>query len=133
MNSVASSPDLMSSILGAGVIGDLMVEVCEFGDSGGYPLGSVMAKNPEGKVVIAKDDMIDSLYGILVEERIIVNLTEERRPTANVARRGSFRADQLFVHEGSDLALMAPRLRELGILLEGMAFAKATTPPPAAP
>ena len=32
-------------ILGVGLIGDLLVEVAEFGAAGKYPLGSAMAKD----------------------------------------------------------------------------------------
>jgi hypothetical protein len=42
--------------------------------------------------------------------------------------QGSVRADQLTVAEGSSLATMAPRLRDIGIFLEGLAFAEASAP-----
>jgi hypothetical protein len=123
MNTVSESPVLLSGILGAGSVGDLMVQVCEFGAAGDYPLGSVMAADGDGKVVMASDG--SDVFGILVEERIILDLAAERMPSAKVARNGSFRADQLHVAEGSSLASMVPRLRELGIFVEGLAFAEA--------
>ena len=122
-STITESPVALSQIMGASQVGDINVEMCELGDDGSpvaYELGQVMALDPNGNVVKADDSNIARLYGILCQERIVLSTSSERLKSVPIARHGSFKAEMLQVKEGSSLALMAPRLRELGIYLEGL-------------
>jgi hypothetical protein len=127
MNSTAPSPLLLSQIMGSAQIGDLAVEVRELGAAGMFELGSVMARDSEGKMILARDDIADDVYGILCEERWVIDIASERRLDVPIARRGSFKAEMLHVADGSSLRTMVGRLRELGCYLEGI---EATYAPP---
>jgi len=77
--------------------------VVPFAAAGAFPIGSVMAADSSGKVKMATDADIGNLFGVLVQGRIIADLATEAIPTANVARRGTFRA------RSKCLSVFAPR------------------------
>ena len=127
---------MLSDICGAGQIGSLQVVVVPCAAAGAFPIGSVMAADSSGKVKMATDADIGNLFGVLVQGRIIADLATEAIPTANVARRGTFRA------RSKCLSVFAPRRgisRDRSIFpapvpprcLQGSFIVKTETPPPA--
>ena len=118
---LVESPTSLASILGAQHDGSLNVELCEIGANGYYPIGTVVIKRDDGKIVVAVNAEVARLYGVVVDERWVIDIASERNPSIPVARKGSFKATMLRVADGSSLAVMASRLRELGIYLEGLA------------
>jgi hypothetical protein len=116
------SPTLLSSILGAAQIGDLVAFAGQLGESGEFPIGSVVCRDGNGNFIMATNANVASLYGILLEDKSIADITTatEEEKACSVARHGSFKAEMLSVAVGSSLVNMADRLRELGIYLEGL-------------
>lgn len=121
MNSIAMSPKHLSSIAGAGQLGDYLVQLLEFGAAGEYDVGTVVSLNAQGKVVRTSNATAANVYGIIALERAIVDIASERDTTAHVIRRGSFNADELEVADDTSLTVLAERMRELGMYLEGLA------------
>jgi hypothetical protein len=89
----------------------------EFGEAGDFQIGTVVSVNAAGKVVRTTANQV---YGIIAEVRLIVDINSERLTAAQVVRRGSFKADELIVADDTSLRVLAPRMRELGMYLEGL-------------
>src|SRR5262249_20260830 len=120
MNTIGMSPKLLSSLAGAGQIGDYLVQLLEFGAAGSYEVGTVVSL-VNGKIVLTSNNTAGAVYGIIAVERYISDIDSERELTAHVIRRGSFNADGLEVADDTSLTVLAPRMRELGMYLEGLA------------
>ena len=129
VNTTVISPALLSDIFGAAQIGDPVIEVKEFGEAGSFPIGCVVSLigigNAPGKIVRTSNATIAGVYGIIAEDRIIVDIDSERSPHAHVIRHGSFKADALTIADDTSLTAVEGRLRELGIYLEGLAMSVA--------
>lgn len=118
------SPALFSDIFGAGQIGDPLIQMVPFGESGEFDIGTIVSLDAEGKIVKTNAANANEAYGIIAEDRTILDIDSERNPSANVIRRGSFKAAMLSVAEDTSLEALAPRMRELGMFLEGLEAAK---------
>ena len=120
-DTLTESPLRLSDIIGSANIGDLATITAEFAEAGEYPLGTIMCLDTNGRLVGADGTNNNELYGILLEERIILDIASERNTTGILARRGAFKAEMLTVAQGADIRPMVPILRNLGIYLEGVA------------
>jgi hypothetical protein len=120
------SPQYLSDIFGAGQIGDPLIHLLEFGDSGDYELGTVVSLTADGKVVKTiggggTGDNTAQVYGVIAQERMIADIDTERFPAAHVIRRASLKAELLVVHDSTSLSEIAERMRSIGLYLEGLA------------
>ena len=123
VNTTQQSPDLLSDILGAQGVRSLSVEVREFGAPGQYEIGRIVSLDGNGKVVVTAVPNKNAVYGVNLQERLIIDLDSERRTEAVIARHGSFKAEKLLCN--APLRNVVTRLRELGCYLEGLEAALA--------
>jgi hypothetical protein len=120
MIAVAISPKFLSNIIGAGQIGDPLIEVKEYGENGEFEIGQIVSLDAAGKVVKTVGANVASVYGVIAEERVIVDLNSERYTHAQVIRRASLKADELVIGDAALLRQLAPVMRNLGLYLEGL-------------
>ena len=81
-------------------------------------LSAVAADN--GKLSLTAGTAEASAYGILLDKSVDTGVANSTGTvTASVARAGSFRGPALIVGAGTDEALLAKQLRQIGIFVEG--------------
>ena len=111
-------PQPLSNILGAYDEGKWEAKVIEFlTGTAVLKRGSVISLDAGGKGVLAAAGNEDNAYGILLDEK--VDTAVGTPPVGSVARAGSFKANQLWVAVGTDVAKLSAALRKQGVFLEG--------------
>jgi hypothetical protein len=117
-----SSPGL-SEILGAYDTGHWETIVAQLKPASGVLLrGSVLSAvaADNGKLSLTAGTAEASAYGILLDKSVDTGVANSLgNVTASVARAGSFRGPALIVGAGTDEALLAKQLRQIGIFVEG--------------
>ena len=84
----------------------------------GSVLSAVAADN--GKLSLTAGTAEASAYGILLDKSVDTGVANSTGTvTGSVARAGSFRGPALIVGAGTDEALLAKQLRQIGIFVEG--------------
>ena len=117
-----SSPGL-SEILGAYDTGHWETVTAQLKPASGVlargsVLSAVAADN--GKLSLTAGTAEASAYGILLDKSVDTGVANSTGTvTASVARAGSFRGPALIVGAGTDEALLAKQLRQIGIFVEG--------------
>jgi hypothetical protein len=131
MNSTIDWPKPLSNIIGASgdsaqwnpIVADLSA------GQGVLVLGSVLSAGSDGKMKLTDASSYAQAFGILLETADTgTDAAATEEVTGTVARQGSFKATELVLASGADLAQCAAQLRQQGIYMEGL---RNSTPPTA--
>ena len=110
-------PQTLSNLMGAYDEGKWEVKVIDFATGAGtLKRGTVVCLDAAAKGVIAAPGVENQAFGILLDESLDTTVSAA---VGNVARAGSFKANQLIVSTGTDAAKLTSALRQSGVFLEG--------------
>jgi hypothetical protein len=86
--------------------------------------GSIISADVSGKGVLGTTANANNVIGVLLDGAIDTSVKDAQgKVSATIERKGSFKASQLHIAEGSDLSKFAAPMRQQGMFLEGLAEA----------